>query len=158
MTIVLENLTIPERGLLELHFKQSIEIKVTAEEARRKVNRWLMDYVSYMMHADPPVLVVDGKEAVWRVPAILTNSRVGDVGVTGTVDVNVYTGQMDDSPALIEQITRCALEMVKGLPPYQPRQTVPEEFIPKHLPRAKMAQLPKDDEDEDGIEYARGIS
>lgn len=146
MTVMLENLTIPERGLLEIDFKQSIEIKVTAEEARRKVNRWLLEYVSYMMHADPPTLVVDRKRAVWRVPAILTNSRVGDVGVAGTVDVNVHTGQMDDSEARIKQITCCALEMVKDLPPYQPRQSVPEEFIPKHLPRAKMAQLPEDDE------------
>ncbi|MFZ4657919.1 MAG: hypothetical protein ACOYNY_12970 [Caldilineaceae bacterium] len=146
MTIMLENLVIPERGLLELDFKQSVEIKVTAEEARRKVNRWLLEYVSYMMHADPPTLVVDGRQAVWRVPAILTNSRVGDVGVAGTVDVHVHTGQMDSSEARIQQITCCALEMVKDLPPYQPRQSVPEEFIPKHLPRAKMAQLPEDDE------------
>lgn len=147
MTIVLENFTIPERGVLELDLKQSIEIKVTAEEARRKVNRWLMEYVSYMMHADPPTLVVDGRQAVWRVPAILTNSRVGDVGVADTVDVDVHTGKMDDSEERIKQITCCALELVKDLPPYQPRQTVPEEFIPKHLPRAKMAQLPPDDED-----------
>lgn len=148
MTVVLENLTIPERGLLELDFKQSIEIKVTAEEARRKVNRWLLEYVSYMMHADPPTLVMDGQQAVWRVPAILTNSRVGDVGVAGTVDVNVHTGQMDDSEARIKQITCCALEMVKDLPPYQPRQSVPEEFIPKHLPRAELIDI-SDNEDSD---------
>lgn len=149
MTIVLENLTIPERGLLELDLKQSIEIKVTAEEARRKVNRWLLDYVSYMMHADPPTLVVDGKQAVWRVPAILTNSRVGDVGVAGTVDVNVLNGQMDNTEARIQQITHCALEMVKDLPPYQPRQSVSEEFIPKHLPRAELIDI-SDDEDDEG--------
>lgn len=146
MTIVLENLTIPERGVLELDFKQSIEIRVTAEEARRKVNRWLLDYVSYMMHADPPTLVIDGQQAVWRVPAILTNSRVGDVGVVGTVNVNVHTGSMDASEEKIKQITCCAIEMVKDLPPYQPRKTVPEEFIPKHLPRAKLAQLPPDED------------
>ena len=63
MTVVLENLIIPERGVLELNVNQSIEIKVTAEEARRKVNRWLLDYVSYMMHADPPTFVVDGAGA-----------------------------------------------------------------------------------------------
>lgn len=148
MTIVLENLNIPERGVLELDFKQSIEIKVTAEEARRKVNRWLLEYVSYMMHADPPTLVVDGHQATWRVPAILTNSRVGDVGVVGTVDVDVYTGRMDDSQEHIKQITDCALEMVKDLPPYQPRQTVPEEFIPKDIAQAELIEI-TDDEDSD---------
>lgn len=148
MTIVLENLNIPERGVLELDFKQSIEIKVTAEEARRKVNRWLLEYVSYMMHADPPTLVMDGHQATWRVPAILTNSRVGDVGVAGTVDVDVYTGRMDDSQERIKQITDCALEMVKDLPPYQPRQTVPEEFIPKDIAQAELIEI-TDDEDSD---------
>lgn len=57
-----------------------------------------------MMHADPPTFVVDGTQAVSHVPAILTNSRVGDVGVAGTVDVNVRTGQMDSSEDQIEQI------------------------------------------------------
>jgi len=35
MTIVLERYTIPERGVLEIDLKQSIDIRVTAEEARR---------------------------------------------------------------------------------------------------------------------------
>ncbi len=135
MTIILENLVIPERGIVELDLKQSIEIKVSAEEARRKVNRWLLEYVSYMMHADAPTLVVDGKQAMWRVPAILTNSRVGDVGVAGTVDVDVHTGQMDNLEACREQITGHALEMAKKLPPYQRRETVSEEFIPSTVGR-----------------------
>jgi len=144
MTIVLENLVIPERGIVELDLKQSIEIKITAEEARRKVNRWLLEYVSYMMHAAAPTLVVDGQQAMWRVPAILTNSRVGDVGVAGTVDVDVHTGQMDNTETLQAQITKHAVEMTKKLPPYQPRQSVSEVFIPAHLPSAKLASLPEE--------------
>jgi hypothetical protein len=145
MTIVLENLTIPERGVLELDFKQSIEIRVTAEEARRKVNRWLMEYVSYMMHADPPTLIVDGQSAVWRVPAIFTSSPVGIVGNVGQIDVYVYSGEMNSTDERKEQIIRCAQEKAAKLPPYIPGHVkVPEQFIPKHVPRAKLAQLPED--------------
>lgn len=148
MTIIFEQMTIPERGVLEIDLKQSFEIKVTAEEARRKVNRWLLDDVSYMMHADPPTFVVDGDRALWRVPAILTNSRVGDVGVAGTVDVDVDTGEMESTETQKEQITRCALEMIKHLPPYQPRKTVPEEFIPKDIPQAELLDISENDDDE----------
>jgi len=146
MTIVLERYTIPERGVLEIDLKQSIDIRVTAEEARRKVNRWLLDYVSYMMHADPPTLVIGEQQAVWRVPAVLTASQVGAVGIAGYIEVDVRTGQMNNTAQRKEQITQCARKLAEKLPPYQPIQSVPEEFIPKHLPRAKMAQLPEDDE------------
>ncbi|MBX3011798.1 MAG: hypothetical protein KF832_09850 [Caldilineaceae bacterium] len=148
MTIIVENVPIPERGRLEIDLKQSIEIKVTAEEARRKVNRWLLDHVSYMMHADPPTLIVDGKRAVWRVPAIYTASPIGIVGTVGLIDVDVYSGTMDSKDERKEQIIRCAQEKAAILPPYIPGQMkVPEEFIAKHLPRAKLAQLPEDDDE-----------
>ena len=148
MTIVFEQMTIPERGVLEIDLKQSIEIKVTAEEARRKVNRWLLDHVSYMMHADPPTFVVDGKRALWRVPAIFTASSVGVVGTVGQVDVDVSTGMFEDTDECKQKIVQCARAAAAKLPPYQPGQlTVSEEFIPKHIPRAKMAHLPEDDDE-----------
>ncbi|MDQ3248033.1 MAG: hypothetical protein M3Q45_02380, partial [Chloroflexota bacterium] len=82
MTILLERFTVPARGVLELELRESIEIRVTAEEARRKVNSWVFEYVSYMMCAEAPTFVI-GKQAVWRVPAVFTASQVGRVGVVG---------------------------------------------------------------------------
>lgn len=146
MTIVLERYTIPERGVFEIDLKQSIEIRVTAEEARRKVNRWLLDYVSYMMHAEAPTLVIGEQQVAWRVPAIFTSSQVGNVGIVGYVDVDIYNGQMNNTAERKEHISQCAKKLAEKLPPYQPIQSVPEAFIPKHLPRAKIAQLPEDDE------------
>lgn len=148
MTVVLENLPIPERGMLELNVKQSIEIKVSAEEARRKVNRWLLEYVSYMMHADPPTLVLNGGQAVWRVPAIYTASPVGVVGTVGLIEVDVDSGAMNTSDVHKEQILQCARTLAMRLPPYQPgHRNAPEKFIPKHIPRAVPAQLPEDDDE-----------
>ena len=146
MTILLERIPVPERGIFELNLHQSIDIRVTAEEARRLVNRWLLDYVSYMMHAEAPTLVIEKQQVVWRVPAILTAAHVGSVGIAGTVDVDVQSGRMNNTPECKEQITKHALEMAGKLPPYQPSQTVPEEFIPKHLPRPPMLQLVEENE------------
>lgn len=148
MTIVLERYTIPERGVLEIDLKQSIDIRVTAEEARRKVNRWLLDYVSYMMHADPPTLVIADQQAAWRVPAIFTSSQVGAVGTVGYVDVDVRTGQANNTAERGEQFMQCAKVLAAKLPAYQPgSMKALEEFIPKNIQRAKLAQLPPDEDE-----------
>lgn len=147
MTIVLERFDIPERGVLELDLHELIEIRVTAAEARRKVNSWVHEYVSYMMRAEEPTLVI-GERVVWRVPTVLTSSQVGRVGVVGHVDVEVRTGEMNNSPERGVQFMNCARELAARLPPYQPGWLkVADEYIPKNVPRAKMAQLPPDDDE-----------
>jgi hypothetical protein len=140
MTIVLERFDIPERGVLELDLHESIEIRVTAEEARRKVNSWVHEYVSYMMHAKAPTLVV-GEQVVRRVPVMLTSSQVGDVSVVGSVAVDVRTGEMNNTPDRQEQMVQCARELVRKTPPFVPIESVPDEYIPKHLAKAKTAEL-----------------
>jgi len=146
MTILLERFDVPERGVLELNLHESIEIRITAEEARRKVNGWVFEYVSYMMRAEAPTLVI-GKQIVWRVPAVFTSSPVGRVGVVGYVDVDVSTGEMNNTPERGTQFMVCAQEMAAKLPPYQPgRLKVPEQYIPKDVAQAEMLVLPEDDE------------
>lgn len=127
MTILLDHYTLPERGLVKLTINQDFEINVTAEEARRQVDRWLFDEVSYMMTAETPVLVL-GEGVVWRVPAILTASQVGRVGSVGTVDVDVQTGQMDDKPENIAALQQAGIDLGNRLPPYQPREALPDGY------------------------------
>ena len=43
---------IPEEGQVELKVDRSFEIKVTAEQARRQADRWLLNEVSYMIGAE----------------------------------------------------------------------------------------------------------
>jgi hypothetical protein len=146
MTILLERFDVPERGLLEIDLKQSIEIRVTAAEARRKVNGWLTDEVTYMMHAEMPMLVI-GAQVVWRVPAVFTSPQVGRVDTVGYVEVDVHTGQMNSSSELTIQFMTCAQQLAAKLPPYQPGiKKAPDEFIPQDIPRASLAQLPLDEE------------
>jgi hypothetical protein len=147
MTILLERFEVPERGLLEIDLKQSVEIRVTAAEARRKVSGWLTDEVTYMMQAEMPTLVI-GAQVVWRVPAVFTSPQVGRVDIVGYVEVDVYTGQMNSSSELASQFMMCAQQVVAKLPPYQPGiKKAPDKFIPKDIPRASLAQLPPDDEE-----------
>jgi hypothetical protein len=133
MTIVLDNYVIPEKGRVELSV--SFEINVTALEARRKVSRWLYENVSMLIDADLPTLVV-GERVVWRVPAYLSFPDVGRAGNVGTIDVDVITGKMDNTPERKAEIEHCAEEVTLRLPPYKPKSEVPPAFIPKDVPAA----------------------
>ncbi len=144
MAILLEQYKTPAKGLFEIDIQRSLVIQVTAEEAQRKVSFWLLDQVSYMMHAELPTLVI-GEQVVWRVPSVLTASHVGRVGEVGTVDVDVQTGAMNNLPACKDAIMQRARELVKTLPPYQPRRTVSDQYIPKHIPRAPLIKLPDEE-------------
>ena len=135
MTIILEAYTIPEKGKIELKVERSFDIKVTAEEARRQVNRWLHNEVSILIGADPPTLVV-GDQVVWRVPAWIGFPHTGRAGIVGTVDVDVSTGAMDNTPECKAEIERRAEALAAQQPPYRPKSEVPEAYLPKNVPPA----------------------
>ena len=142
MTIILDPYAIPEQGPVELKVNRSFEIKVTAEEARRQVNRWLLGEVSYLIAADPPTLVV-GEQVVWRVPAWIGFPGVGRAGVVGLVEVDVETGEMNNTPECKAEIERCAKAIAAHLPPYRPRQEVPSEYLAKDIPHLSEAEQPQ---------------
>jgi hypothetical protein len=136
MQVVFEELSLPESGAVELTVQRSFEIKVTADEARRKVNHWLSWEVSMLIVADPPTLHI-GERIVWRVPAWIGFPSVGRAGDVGKVDVDVETGEMYELEQARSQIESCASTIAKKLPPFRPRQ-VAEEFIPTHIPPAPV--------------------
>ena len=140
MSILLDNITIPEQGTLTIHL--TIEIKVTAEQARKKVGRWLMDQVSSQMGAETPTLVA-GDRTAWRVPVYISFPSVGHAGTVGAIDVDAQSGEMDVSPDKIADIERQAQEIAKRLPPYKPH-TPPPEYIPKNVPPAKVFVVTED--------------
>ncbi len=135
MAIVLDPYVIPEKGLVEVKIDRTFEIKVTAEEARYQVRWWLRNEVSMLMDANPPTLVV-GEQVVWRVPAVFSSPGASQVGVVGTVEVNVTTGEMNATSAHKAALERQAVAMAEHLPPYQPKGSVPEKYRPQHLPPA----------------------
>jgi hypothetical protein len=54
LTLSVDVCTLPERGLVHLAFDHTFEIKISAEEVRRQVKRWLLNEVSYMFTANAP--------------------------------------------------------------------------------------------------------
>lgn len=143
MNITLDHCMIPEKGIVELKINRLFEIKVTAEEARRKVNRWLMNEVSMMIGAEAPTLVV-GEQVVWRVPAWIGFPHTGRAGTVGTVDVDVQTGDMDNTPEVKAKIERCAEAVAARQLPYQPRPELPAQYLAKGVPPAPKLTIAED--------------
>ncbi|MBI5082236.1 MAG: hypothetical protein HZB17_13185, partial [Chloroflexi bacterium] len=53
-------------------------INIDSQTARRRVTAWVVSEVGNMLVGGEPTLVF-GKQTVWRVPIILTSSKVGEV-------------------------------------------------------------------------------
>ena len=140
MAIIIDPFTIPEKGQVKLDVQRSFEIKVTAEEARRQVNRWLHDHVTMLIGAELPTLVV-GEQVVWRVPAVFRVPDLGRVGVVGTIDVEVSSGVMSIPTDLGPELEGKAEELAQRLPPYQPKGPVPDKYRPQHIPPAPTIVL-----------------
>lgn len=91
-------------------------VSITAASARRKVIRFLLDNVSYLLNAEQPTLI-EADRLVWRVPAILTYPTRGVVGQAGYIDVDAENGELLTSSDTIAEITQHARELAAHLPP-----------------------------------------
>ena len=124
MTIILDRIATPERGLLEI--RMSVEIEISAQEARKQVDRWLLARVSSSFGTEPPVLVI-GEQTVWRVPVVVGFSQRGSFEL-GVVTVNAVTGEMNTSLRLAQQLQQAAGNIIEQFPAFQPRQAA-KEFV-----------------------------
>lgn len=105
MTLILTNVALPERGRVEVNV--AFEIKVTANEARKTVNRWLHEHVTMFVGADDPPVLVVGERPAWRVVASFTFPGAGRLGEVGTAYVDAETGELlTDSQELEAEIAR----------------------------------------------------
>lgn len=105
---------LPQTGHLEVQIKISADINISAYAARQKVNAFVLSDISYMMHAGEAQLVLE-ERIYWRVPVILSLTRRGDIGEVGALDVDVETGQLCVTPALIAEIQRRAEDVALRL-------------------------------------------
>lgn len=149
ITLLVDEETLPERGTVNLCFNHTFEIRVTAEEARRQVKRWLLNEVSYMFTAKLPTLKISkAKAVVWSVPVIFTASHIGQVGQVGVIEVDVTTGMMNNTLTNKEALLCQARKLADAMPPYQPRTTTPDatsvpDLQPTH-PSGQPAGSPLD--------------
>jgi len=151
MTIVLEGYNLPQRGTFTI--QQTINIQVSADEARFQVKDWLLDEVSYMMGVEYPTLVVNS-HPYWRVPVIYTAPPQGKVGNVGHVDVDATTGKMDTCPEKARTMHAEAKKLSATLPPFKliPIENAPLEYLPDDIDDVPILHWPDDDDEPISLE------
>lgn len=146
MSVIFDHKALQKKGHIAISFDDTVIVRfkfnVTAEEAQRKVGRWLHRHVSMLISAEEPTLIL-GKPTVWHVPAAISLPSLGRIGVVGMVCVDVETGETEDLAECQARIERYLEEEVKPslLPIPRRKRSVPDEFIPKHLPPAPKLLL-----------------
>ncbi|MGB0387606.1 MAG: hypothetical protein ACPGWR_22530 [Ardenticatenaceae bacterium] len=89
-----------------------VTVNIDANTARRDATVWLVSEVGNMLKAGTGQLVITN-QAVWRMPALLTSSKIGTVGQVGTVDVDAVTGKLLVNDQLRVQILHNAKHLVR---------------------------------------------
>lgn len=105
MEAVIERL--PHTGQLQININVLAQMNYSAYAARRKVSRFAADEISMFMRGGEPVLVVADR-LCWRVPVVLVLPGRGDLGSVGAIDVDVETGQLYITPAILAEIQQRA--------------------------------------------------
>jgi hypothetical protein len=102
------------QGQLSIHIEAKADMNFSAVAARRKVTGFVVDEISTQLGGREPTLVV-GERIRWRVPIRLSLPHIGDLGEVGAIEVDVETGQMNITEALIQEITLRAEELAKRI-------------------------------------------
>lgn len=123
MTIILDNYVIPEHGRLDI--RATVDLVVSAQEARRLVDRWLLESVSVLIGADVPTLII-GRQVVWRVPVWMGLAGSGRTEL-GVIDVDVVNGELSEAQECATAITAQAEICAGKMLPLKPR-AVADEF------------------------------
>ena len=110
VTITLSGEGVQDTQDLNIQVSIAAVINVTAKAARRQVTAWLASEVGNMLIGGVPQLVISQSHretthrVVWRIPALLTSSKIGPVGEVGAVEVDADTAELLVTPELRKRI------------------------------------------------------
>lgn len=94
MSIILERYDTPKTGQLKISLDISAQINISADDARRKVNGFLLNNVSYLIVGGKFPELVIGERVVWRVGVNHSLPGFGEIGRIGMIDVDAETGDL----------------------------------------------------------------
>lgn len=77
---------------VEVHVQTTVAL--TAEDARRRVNKEIVTELGTGLGAGQPELQVVDEQLFWRVPIVLSLPRLGALGTVGAVTVDARTGDI----------------------------------------------------------------
>lgn len=114
MTLMIETVTPPTSGSFQLDLHLTADIRITANDARKAVSAFVGQQIADLLHGDRPDLVWQEAGVYWRVPVVLSSRSLGRVGVVGSVDVDVETGELTLNDELLLTLSDNAHRLAAG--------------------------------------------
>jgi hypothetical protein len=112
--ILLDPNSVPEGEPIALDLHVVATLTITAEEARRRVNRQVVPDLGTGLVAGEPELMIGGEEIAWRVPLLLSLPNLGELGQVGTVAVEARSGELSLTPEMQQRIISHARRLYAG--------------------------------------------
>ena len=106
--------SVPQTAPIQLNVHVVATLNISADEARRRVNRRVVSELGTGLIARTPEVVIAGEQIVWRVPIVLSLPGLGDLGQVGVVDVDARSGDVLLNPTAHETITQHAQRLYAG--------------------------------------------
>ena len=105
-TTVAQNLVANEQnGVVNLQLNISTKLRISAQKAKQKVTRFLLDEVNMFVHPDSPMLAIgEGNTFQWRFPLSYTLGKHGRLGQVGVIDVDAQSGRLLLDEQLLDEI------------------------------------------------------
>ncbi|MEM7345061.1 MAG: hypothetical protein AAF485_12525 [Chloroflexota bacterium] len=104
MSVMVETITLPDSGLLDIEIKLTANIQITQVTAQRQVSVFVGNHIADLLHGEEPDLVLRENGVYWRVPVILSSRSMGRIGQVGAIDVDVETGDLNVTDQIISRI------------------------------------------------------
>lgn len=114
MTVVLETITTPDPGLLDMDIHLTANIQISAADAKKRVSVFVGNEIADLLYGEMPSLVLSEQGVYWRVPVVLAAPFIGRIAQVGEIDVDVETGKLLVTDALITEIEQHAHRAAVG--------------------------------------------
>jgi hypothetical protein len=95
-------------GPVHLHVQLVTTLKISAAEARRRVNRRILEELTTGLSARAAELAISATRINWRVPVMLSLPNHGDIGQVGSILVDATSGEVLTSKSELDHIMRMA--------------------------------------------------
>jgi len=113
-SLLMDAKSVPQTTPTYLNVHVAVTLNVTADEARRRVNRQAVTELGTGLVAREPELVIVKEQVAWRVPIVLSLPGLGDLGQVGTIDVDALTGDLALDTPTQERIVQHAHRLYTG--------------------------------------------
>ncbi len=113
-TLFLNSEDVATTAPIHFNLHVAVTLHVSADDARRLVNRQIVTELGTGLGAQKPELAIRGQQTIWIVPIVLSLPRLGELGQVGTIEVDAQTGAILNGDTEPERILQHAQRLYAG--------------------------------------------